>query len=89
MSAAQTAATVTVTANRGAWKKRDLSALEVVYAFADGLYVKAGLDDRTKALLVIVGALSSGEKVLLACESGGARARRPGARSCAVSRTGA
>jgi len=53
-----------------AWKKRDLSALEVVYAFADGLYVKAGLDDRTKALLVIVGARASGEKVLLACESG-------------------
>jgi putative transposase len=52
-----------------AWKKRDLSALEVVYAFADGLYVKAGLD-RPQALLVIVGALSSGEKVLLACESG-------------------
>jgi transposase-like protein len=53
-----------------AWTETDLSGLEVVYAFADGLYVKAGLDDRTKALLVIVGALSNGQKVLLACEAG-------------------
>jgi transposase-like protein len=53
-----------------AWKQTDLSSLELVYAWADGLYVKCGFDDRTKALLVIVGALSNGEKVLLACESG-------------------
>ncbi len=53
-----------------AWKQTDLSALEPVYAWADGLYVKCGFDDRTKALLVIVGALSNGDKVLLACESG-------------------
>lgn len=52
------------------WKQRDLSQVEVVYAWADGLYVKAGIADRKAALLVIVGALSSGEKVLLACESG-------------------
>lgn len=53
-----------------AWKQTDLSALELVYAWADGLYVKCGFDDRTKALLVIVGALSNGEKVLLACDAG-------------------
>lgn len=52
------------------WKKRDLSGLEVVYWWADGLYVKAGIEDRTSALLTIVGALTTGEKVLLACESG-------------------
>ena len=52
------------------WKEQDLSSLEVVYAWADGLYVKAGIEDRKAALLVIVGALSTGEKVLLACESG-------------------
>lgn len=57
-------------ADHAAWKQTDLSGLELVYAWADGLYVKCGLDDRTKALLVIVGALSNGEKVLLACESG-------------------
>jgi putative transposase len=52
------------------WKRTDLSKRELVYAFADGLYVKCGFDDRTKALLVIVGALANGDKVLLACEAG-------------------
>lgn len=53
-----------------AWQKQDLSRLEVVYAWADGLYVKAGIEDRKAALLTIVGATASGEKVLLAFESG-------------------
>src|SRR5690348_7908671 len=41
-----------------AWTKRNLSDLQVVYWWADGLYVKAGIEDRTSALLTIVGALS-------------------------------
>jgi putative transposase len=53
-----------------AWKTQDLSNLEVVYWWADGLYVKAGIADRKSALLTIVGALTTGEKVVLACESG-------------------
>lgn len=53
-----------------AWKKRDLANLEVVYWWADGLYVKAGIEDRKTALLVIVAALSDGRKVFLAMESG-------------------
>ncbi|HMS84470.1 MAG TPA: IS256 family transposase [Nitrospira sp.] len=52
------------------WKKQDLSDLEVVYWWADGLYVKAGIEDRKSALLTIVGALTTGEKIVLACESG-------------------
>jgi putative transposase len=52
------------------WKQADLSQLELVYWWADGLYVKAGIADRKAALLVMVGALSSGEKVLLACQAG-------------------
>jgi len=52
------------------WTKRDLSDLEVVYWWADGLYVKAGIADRKSALLTIVGALSTGEKIVLACDSG-------------------
>ena len=52
------------------WKKRDLSALEVVYIWADGIYVKAGLEKDKAALLVIIGGLSNREKVVLACESG-------------------
>ena len=52
------------------WNHRNLSDLELVYQWADGIYVKAGLEKEKAALLVIVGALSNGKKVLLACESG-------------------
>jgi putative transposase len=53
-----------------AWKQQDLSELELVYAWADGIYVKAGLEKEKAALLVIIGATTDGEKRLLACESG-------------------
>lgn len=52
------------------WKGEDLSSLKVVYQWADGIFVKAGLEKDKAALLVIIGALESGQKVLLACESG-------------------
>ena len=53
-----------------AWKQQDLSELQLVYAWADGIYVKAGLEKEKAALLVIIGATVEGHKVLLACESG-------------------
>jgi putative transposase len=53
-----------------AWQTQRLDQLEVVYVWADGLYVKAGLADAKAALLVIVGALKDGRKVVLAIESG-------------------
>jgi putative transposase len=53
-----------------AWKQRRLDDLEVVYVWADGLYVKAGLEDSKAALLVLIGALTDGQKVVLAVESG-------------------
>jgi putative transposase len=53
-----------------AWKRRRLDDLEVVYMWADGLYVKAGLEDTKAALLVMIGALTTGQKVVLAVESG-------------------
>jgi len=52
------------------WKRRDLSDLDIVYLWADGIYVKAGLEKDKAALLVLIGALSNGEKVILAVESG-------------------
>jgi transposase-like protein len=52
------------------WKQKDLSSVEVVYQWADGVYVKAGLEKDKVALLVLIGALTNGKKVLLACESG-------------------
>jgi transposase-like protein len=53
-----------------AWKQRRLADLEVVYVWADGLYVKTGLEDSKAALLVLIGALTNGQKVVLAVESG-------------------
>lgn len=53
-----------------AWKRRDLSSTELVYLWADGIYVKAGLEREKAALLVMVGALSNGATVILAVESG-------------------
>ena len=52
------------------WKQLDMTKLEVVYQWADGIYVKAGLEKDKAALLVIIGALTNGRKVFLACESG-------------------
>ena len=54
----------------GEWKRRDLSGIEVVYQWADGIYVKAGLEKDKAALLVIIGALTNGRKMFIACESG-------------------
>nr|WP_158023196.1 transposase [Candidatus Nitrospira inopinata] len=53
-----------------AWKRRRLDELEVVYVWADGLSVKAGLEAGKAALLVVIGALTDGRKVVLAVESG-------------------
>jgi putative transposase len=53
-----------------AWKQRRLDDLEVVYVWADGLSGKAGLEDTKAALLVMIGALTDGRKVVRAVESG-------------------
>lgn len=52
------------------WRQRDLSDLDVVYAWADGLYVKAGLEAGKAALLVVIVATSDGRKHVAAVESG-------------------
>jgi transposase-like protein len=52
------------------WKNRNLSEVKLVYQWADGIYVKAGLEKDKAALLVVIGATVTGKKVLLACESG-------------------
>jgi len=53
-----------------AWNARSLADLEVVYLWVDGVYVKAGLEDRKAALLVAIAGLSDGRKVVLALQSG-------------------
>jgi len=52
------------------WKKRSLGELEVVYLWVDGVYVKAGLEKEKAALLIVIGGLSDGQKVVLAVEPG-------------------
>ncbi len=56
------------------WGHRPLTkealGAEVVYLWVDGIYVKAGLEKEKAALLVAIGALSDGRKVVLAIESG-------------------
>jgi hypothetical protein len=52
------------------WQRRDLSEMDVVYAWVDGIYVKAGLEKDKAALLVVIGALSDGRKVVLAVKAG-------------------
>ena len=57
------------------WKRQDISSLEVVYQWADGIYVKAGLEKDKAALLVIMESLptagsSSGLREWLSGEQG-------------------
>ena len=52
------------------WCCRSLEGREVVYVWADGIYVKAGLERDKAALLVVIGALRDGSKELLAVTSG-------------------
>ena len=52
------------------WKRRRLDELEAVYVWADGIYVKAGLEKDKAAMLVLIAALRDGRKVVLAVESG-------------------
>jgi transposase-like protein len=53
-----------------AWKKRDLAGRELVHVWADGVYVKAGLEKERACLLVVIGAFRDGHKELLALVSG-------------------
>ena len=48
-----------------AWRTRRLDHRELVYAWADGIYVKAGLKKQKAALLVVTGAMSDGRKEIL------------------------
>src|SRR5713226_6806798 len=52
------------------WTRRRLDDLEPVYLWADGIYVKAGLEKDRAAILVLIAALRDGRKVVLAVESG-------------------
>jgi putative transposase len=57
-------------ADYDAWCTRDLSDRELVYVWADGIYVKAGLEKEKAALLVVIGAMADGTKEVLAVVPG-------------------
>ncbi len=57
-------------AEYASWKRRRLDDLEPVYVWADGIYVKAGLEKDKAAMLVLIAGLRDGRKVVLAVESG-------------------
>ncbi len=52
------------------WRRRRLDGLQVVYLWVDGIYVKAGLEKGKAVLLVVIGSLVDGRKVVLAVEPG-------------------
>jgi len=52
------------------WQERRLDDRELVYVWADGIYVKAGLEKDKAALLVVIGAMSDGRKEVLAIQPG-------------------
>jgi putative transposase len=52
------------------WCARDLGDREPVYLWADGVYVKAGLEREKAAVLVVIGAMADGSKELLAVMPG-------------------
>lgn len=52
------------------WTQRRLDAQPLVYLWADGLYVKAGLEREKAALLVVIGAFADGRKEVLAITPG-------------------
>ena len=57
-------------AEHAEWECRSLAGRETVYAWADGIYVKAGLEKDKAALLVIIGAMADGTREVLAVASG-------------------
>jgi len=52
------------------WSRADISGLEVVYLWVDGVYVKAGLEKEKAAVLVALAALSDGTKRVVALKPG-------------------
>jgi putative transposase len=54
----------------GAWATRRLEDCEPVYVWADGIYVKAGLEREKACLLVVIAGMANGSKEILAVSAG-------------------
>jgi putative transposase len=52
------------------WQKRDLSARHYAYAWADGVYLQARMEDHGECMLVLIGATPEGKKELIGFQVG-------------------
>ena len=57
-------------ADYDAWQKRDLSARQYVYVWADGVYLQARMEDNAECMLVLIGATPEGKKELVGFQTG-------------------
>ena len=57
-------------ADYDAWQKRDLSARRYVYAWADGVYLQARMEEAAECMLVLIGATPEGKKELVGFQTG-------------------
>ena len=57
-------------ADYDAWQKRDLSARQYVYVWADGVYLQARMEDNAESMLVLIGATPEGKKELVGFQIG-------------------
>jgi putative transposase len=55
---------------QAAWSKRDLSAKEYVYIWADGIHFNIRLEEDRQCILVLMGATADGKKELIAVQDG-------------------
>lgn len=53
-----------------AWARRDLSARNYVYIWADGVYLQARMEENAECMLVIIGATPEGKKELIGFQVG-------------------
>lgn len=53
-----------------AWARRDLSARNYVYIWADGVYLQARMEENAECILVIIGATPEGKKELIGFQVG-------------------
>jgi putative transposase len=52
------------------WRRRDLSARDYVYVWADGIYLQARLEEEKQCILVLIGATPDGRKELIGFTDG-------------------
>ena len=60
-------------ADYDAWQKRDLSARQYVYVWADGVYLQARMEDNAECMLVLIGATPRARRSSSASRPGCAR----------------